>query len=62
MHEYMLELVNGWEWIYADDYHEEPATQTLDARYVFTRASKTVMTVDAGIVISITKDPKTITN
>lgn len=62
MNEFMLELVNGWEWIYADDYHEEPATQTHDARYVFTRAMRTVETVAVTKVISITKNPKTITN
>jgi hypothetical protein len=62
MNEYMLELVNGWEWIYADDYHKEPATATHDARYHFTRGMRTVKTVDVAKVVSITKKPKTITN
>lgn len=62
MNEYMLELVNGWEWIYADDYHKEPATETHDARYVFTRAMRTVKNVDVVKVLSITKNPKTVTD
>lgn len=62
MNEYMLELVNGWEWIYADAYHTEPATATHDARYHFTRGMRTVETVDVVKVVSITKNPKTITN
>ena len=62
MNEFMLELVNGWEWIYADDYHKEPATETHDARYVFTRAMRTVETVAVKKVVSITKNPKTVTN
>lgn len=60
MNEYMLELVNGWQWIYADDYHEEPAAQTHAARYVFTRGMRTVETVEKTKVKSITKNPKII--
>ncbi len=60
MNEYMLELVNGWEWIYADDYHKEPATQTHAARYGFTRAMRTVENIHAATAVSITKNPKTI--
>jgi len=62
MNEYMLELVKGWMWIYADDFHKEPATATHNARYHFTRGMRTVETIDTAKVISITKNPKTITN
>lgn len=55
MNEYYVELVNGWEWIYADDYHKEPATATHDARYHFTRGMRTVITIDVVKVVSITK-------
>lgn len=62
MNEYMLELINGWTWIYADDYHKEPATTTHEARYVFTRGMRTVEIVAVKKVIDITKNPKTITS
>lgn len=62
MNEFQLELVNGWKWIYADAYHKEPATATHDARYHFTRGMRTVETIDAAKVISITKNPKIETN
>jgi hypothetical protein len=62
MNEYMFELVNGWQWVYADDCHKEPETTTHTARYVFTRGMRTVETVEVKKVISITKNPKTITN
>ena len=62
MNEYMVELVKGWMWIYADAYHKEPATAIHDARYHFTRGMRTVETVDAEKVISITTNPETITN
>ena len=61
MNEYMLELINGWAWVYADDYHTEPATTTHAARYVFTRGMRTVETRETAKVKSITKNPKTIT-
>lgn len=62
MNEYMLELVNGWQWVYADDYHKEPETETHAARYVFTRGMRSGETVAVKKVISITKNPETITN
>lgn len=61
MNEYMLELVNGWAWVYADDYHEEPTTTTHPARYVFTRGMRTVETYPVSKVKSITKNPKMVT-
>lgn len=61
MNEYMLELVKGWMWVYADAYHLEPATATHDARYHFTRGMRTVETVDKAKVKSITENPETIT-
>jgi len=42
MNEYMLELVNGWAWVYADDHHKDPTTTTHPERYVFTRGMRTV--------------------
>jgi hypothetical protein len=62
MNEYIVELVNGWAWVYSDSYHLDPATATHDARYIFTRGMRTVKTVDAVKVISITENPKTATN
>jgi hypothetical protein len=62
MNEYMLELVNGWMWVYADDYHEEPATTTHSARFVFTRGMRSIETIETKKVKSITKNPKTVTN
>ena len=60
MNEYMLELVNGWAWVYADSYHLDPATATHDARYNFTRGMRTVETYPAKNVKSITINPKNI--
>jgi len=62
VNEYMLELVNGWAWVYADDYHKEQATTTHPERYVFTRGMRTVDAYAVKNVISITKNPKTITS
>lgn len=59
MNEYELKLDNGQAWVYADDYHTEPATSTHAARYVFTRGMRTVETIDAARVISITENPET---
>lgn len=59
MNEYELELVNGRAWVYADDYHTEPATSTHAARYVFTRGMRTVETYETAKVKSITKNPET---
>jgi hypothetical protein len=60
MNEYLIELVNGWGWVYADDYHLQPATTTHAARYVFTRGMRTVETMEEKKVMSITKNPPTI--
>ena len=60
MNEYMLELVNGWAWVYADAYHKEPATATHDERYHFTRGMRTVETYPVKNVKSITINPKNI--
>ena len=62
MNEFMLELVNGWAWIYADDWHKEPATTTHEEQYAFTRGLQTVETYAVTKVKSITKNPKTVTN
>lgn len=60
MNEYMLELLNGWAWVYADDYHKEPETTTHPERYVFTREMRTVETYPVKNVKSITINPKNI--